>query len=344
VSFTHTFEPRPTCSDGVHSETLDALDSDIVVEKVPTSPGEASKNLHNVAYGVHAGPSDESCAGRMSAKSTVRTVGQYKKDGAYMVKSGHSFRIPRSAWGVAAIMPITCEVHGCRDWFRVCFLSYSCLMLSACTQMSFVYGIRSITLRGQDVSCDELAMDASLVILCLVIYLMSVLNDMEETLDLAELYFDMIPTVPGHSQVLYFDEDSNIVCGGFSRCRKKLLALCLLAPKFIIAVFLGYNGTLYLASSANDSELLLNTLALEFVLGVDEMIYHSIAPMSTRSIMLQIPAFRTQERRAFFRWADAISPIIKIGFCIWLARYSMFLVNPQTADCVGLWWAASDGA
>jgi len=281
----------------------------------------------------------------MSARSTVKTVGQYgvTKDGIYMVKSGHTTRIPRSAWGVAAIMPIVAEAGNCREWFRVSFLSYLCLILSAGTQVSFVFGIESITDRNANSSCDELAMDANLVILCLVIYLMSVLNDMEETLDLAELYLDMIPTTKtGRSELLYFDDDNNIANGGFSCFRKLVMTILILLPKFIIAVFLGINGTFYLAASANDSELLLNTLALEFVLGVDEMVYVSMAPMSTRSIMLQIPPFRTEKRRAFFRWADAISPIIKVLLCIWVSRLALFYVNPLTADCVLPWWLQDD--
>jgi len=311
----------------------DCLDKEL--EEVPTTPTEGSRaqQLRSAAEAMQPSKTQEQDQD-MNMMGSMHTIGQHKLDGAYAVKGFHSTRIPRSAWGVAAVMPIVSEVHTCGDWFRVCFLSYFCLVLSAGTQMSFVYGIKSITGDQEEVTCDTLAMHASLVLLCLIIYLLSVLNDIEETFDLAEVYFDMIPTVPGRSEILYFDEDNNIACGGFSMGRKFFLGTCVLLMKLVIAVLLGIHGTVYLAASATDSELLLNTLALEFVLGVDEMIYASLAPMSTRSIMLQIPPFKTQQRRAFFRWADAISPLFKVLFCIYSSRWAMFMVNPETAACI----------
>merc|ERR1712226_1418084 len=157
----------------------------------------------------------------------------------------HQTRIPRSAWGVAAVMPILSEVNTCGDWFRVCFLSYFCLALSVAAQLAFVQGVKSITIKEANVSCDDLAMDANLVLLCLIIYLLTVFNDVEETFDLAEVYFQMIPTTSGRSEVLLFDEDNNIAAGGFSMPRKIFLGLFVLLLKLAIGILFGIHGTVY---------------------------------------------------------------------------------------------------
>lgn len=334
VELDNVFEGRPTCSEDMHSDDLNKEIEEVITASREPSPvllGNTAPVGHLRSAAAALPQSDTQDMTMMN--SMPHTIGQHKKDGAYTLQGGHSVRIPRSAWGVAAIMPIVSEVHSCGDWFRVRFLSYFCLALSAGTQIAFVVGIKSIIV-DDDVTCDNLAMHASLVLLCLVIYMLSVLNDIEETFDLAEVYFDMVPTVSGRSQVLFFDEDGNVATGGFSFIRKSVLAIVVLLLKFGIGVLLGYHGTVYLASSATDDELLLNTLALEFVLNVDEMIYASLAPMSTRSLMLQIPPFRTQRRRAFFRWVDAISPIFKVMLCFFASRWAMFVVNPATAACI----------
>lgn len=273
-------------------------------------------------------------SGDMNLMKSTHTVGQHKEDGAYTVKATHTTRIPKSAWGVAAVMPILAEVNSCGDWFRVCFLSYFCLVLSVAAQLAFVWGVKSITVVDETVTCDKLAMDANLVLLCLIIYLLTVFNDIEETFDLAEVYFQMIPTTPGRSEVLLFDEDNNIAAGGFSLPRKIFLGLFILLLKLVIGILFGIHGTVYLAASATDSELLLNTLALEFVLGVDEMVYASLAPNSTRSIMYHAPPFRAKQRHRFFRYIDSVAPINKVLFSLWASRWTMFTVNPATAECI----------
>jgi len=328
-----TMPAMPTAPQVGPDDVLGAMPSeglDVELQHVSTTSvqGSSAEALRTSAV------ANEASSGQEVAVVKTHTVGQQKEGGVYAVKASHVTRIPRSAWGVAAVMPILAEVHTCGDWFRVCFLSYFCLCLSAGAQLAFVYGIKSITLEGVDATCDDLAMHANLVLLCIIIYLLTVFNDIEETFDLAEVYWDMIPTVPGRSEVLYFDDDNKIVAGGMSFTRKALLGVFVLLLKFLVAVLFGIHGTVYLASSATDDELLLNTLALEFVLGVDEMVYTSLAPTSTRSIMLQVPPFRTEKRRAFFRYVDSISPINKILFSMWASRWTMFAVNPATAECI----------
>eukprot|EP00929_Paragymnodinium_shiwhaense_P123784 TRINITY_DN9803_c0_g1_i1.p1 TRINITY_DN9803_c0_g1~~TRINITY_DN9803_c0_g1_i1.p1 ORF type:complete len:343 (+),score=35.80 TRINITY_DN9803_c0_g1_i1:45-1073(+) len=270
-------------------------------------------------------------------QTSPRKRGEYLKER----KSTKYFvaRVPKSAYSVAAIMPVLAEVNSCYDWFRVCMLSYMGVIINALFQLSFVRGIREITVKHGALTCEDLAMDPDLVILCVVVYLLSIWNDIEETFDMAELYFDLIPTVRGRSETLGFDDDNNVISGGMSILRKVAIGVFILLLKLIIALCLANYGVTYLVSSANDSELLLNTLALEFILSVDEMIYDSMAPMSTRSLMKQLPPFKTNTRRPFFRWADSIGPLVKVTFCFWISRFAMEYNNPGTAECVRpAWW------
>lgn len=82
--------------------------------------------------------------------------------------------------------------------------------------------------------------------------------------------------------VLKDEEDTILVVQLTSRVQALLWAT-LLIPKFVIAIALTIVGTVWLAATDSYSDLILNALALQFVVQVDELLFKGLLPESIRS-------------------------------------------------------------
>jgi hypothetical protein len=64
-----------------------------------------------------------------------------------------------------------------------------------------------------------------------------------------------------------------------SRCTRLFIYLLVIIPKLLIVLILMFIGCRWLAATESFSDLILNALALEFVIGVDELVYENFAPV-----------------------------------------------------------------
>merc|ERR1711879_223620 len=97
-----------------------------------------------------------------------------------------------------------------------------------------------------------------------------------------------LPRAPQAWDMLLFAETKSFALGG--RCYivslthtvRALVIIFVVLPRTIIAFYLSELGCRWLSSSASFSAMVLNSLALGFVIAIDEQIYHSILPLATR--------------------------------------------------------------
>ncbi|CAE8649769.1 unnamed protein product [Polarella glacialis] len=120
--------------------------------------------------------------------------------------------------------------------------------------------------------------------------LLWVLTQMQEIRGVERL-MRMISNLRGcnkNSEMLHFSESGSFAMGG--KCHIKAMTIparvcvytlvCL--PRIAIACYLLVLGCRWLAASDDFGEMILNSLALSFVIGIDELIYDSILPVATR--------------------------------------------------------------
>ena len=69
---------------------------------------------------------------------------------------------------------------------------------------------------------------------------------------------------------------------------KMCIALFVLLPRLVIAVSLGYVGTKFLAITADMTELILNAVALVFVLDIDEAVYECFVPRRAHALLANL--------------------------------------------------------
>eukprot|EP00438_Fugacium_kawagutii_P025228 Skav230241 [mRNA] locus=scaffold1818:103500:105961:- [translate_table: standard] len=65
---------------------------------------------------------------------------------------------------------------------------------------------------------------------------------------------------------------------------KCLMTLFVLLPKICVAVFLAYIGCRWLAATQSFGDLILNALALEFVIGIDDLMYEAFTPLDVTPV------------------------------------------------------------
>ncbi|CAK8997966.1 Anaphase-promoting complex subunit 1 (APC1) (Cyclosome subunit 1) (Mitotic checkpoint regulator) (Testis-specific gene 24 protein) [Durusdinium trenchii] len=84
--------------------------------------------------------------------------------------------------------------------------------------------------------------------------------------------------------------DQNVQFTRMSRMRRNLLFLCVVFPRGLVAVVLMDTGTRYLANTIALEDLILNAVALAFILDLDELIESAFAPRRARFLLDEINA------------------------------------------------------
>lgn len=69
--------------------------------------------------------------------------------------------------------------------------------------------------------------------------------------------------------------------------------------RFAVAFTIMYAGVMFLAVTISLEDILLNAIALEFILNVDELLYNAMAPMKTRRLLLLLRPLALKKGRAF---------------------------------------------
>lgn len=117
-----------------------------------------------------------------------------------------------------------------------------------------------------------------------------------ETLDMYwwVMYMKTTPNTE-QMQVLYDVEsgEPTEIASGLSKWFKWFVYLCIILPKFAIGVLLWWYGASYVAMSENNSELILNTVAVLFVLEIDDQLYKVTVPSAIRAVFEALPPVKT---------------------------------------------------
>ena len=118
-------------------------------------------------------------------------------------------------------------------------------------------------------------------VLALTVWIMSIVNDLSHTISLHRAVYEVWDGAVEETSLKY-DEDGEIVITAVSTSRMLCVTLVLLA-RVGVATMLLYAGSLWLVYTASLQDLMLNAVALEFVLNVDEAIYATLAPLSLKA-------------------------------------------------------------
>ena len=113
------------------------------------------------------------------------------------------------------------------------------------------------------------------------------------------------------------------------RWRLVFVGITLLGRVFIVGCLL-VTGVLFLAHTISLSDLLLNAMALEIVLKLDEMIFTALAPRRLATLMASTKV-RSVQRGLCLAGLDATPVVLLAGTILMLVLTASFLLQPQAA-------------
>lgn len=104
---------------------------------------------------------------------------------------------------------------------------------------------------------------------------------------------------------------------GISRCYKMWSMLTIAIPKLALALILAMYGSEYIAKSGDQESMIQNTLAVNFVLQVDMILYHAFTSEHTKASLSHMdPVIRAVSNRVrLLTWAmnTVVYPLMVLG-------------------------------
>mmetsp|Transcript_4597 Transcript_4597/g.10793 ORF Transcript_4597/g.10793 Transcript_4597/m.10793 type:complete len:828 (-) Transcript_4597:38-2521(-) len=158
-----------------------------------------------------------------------------------------------------------------------------------------------------------------------------------------------LPSLTVDDEFEAVDEEGTIEIMGIRPCMRWIALIVLCGPRFVVMGFLAYVGCQYLAQTPSLSDIVLNAVALAFVLDVDELVANVLLTEKLRGLLTKIsPLSCGTTRSAFapvldlFRYALTVGVIV--GACIvWLVPFQANVEAAAMALCGGYQDFSFDG-
>lgn len=202
---------------------------------------------------------------------------------------------------------------------------WSILFLCEMIQIGFIIFIASLV-KNNIPLVEGCPTPDLLRLLSIFVFSSYIFTDIMETIEIA-LYFKNIPTREADDEIYKYlvrfrsDIKKGNIMGpaekftddyGISRLLKLAILFFSIIPKFGIATGLWYFGCGYLQYSSDNSELILNTVSLLFILDIDDILFISLIPELVRKMMDALPVV-TVPLNSYFA---VLSQQLRIGFVI----------------------------
>lgn len=115
-----------------------------------------------------------------------------------------------------------------------------------------------------------------------------------------------------------------------NRMARFLMTVFVLLPKIIVAMLLAYIGCRWLAATQSFGDLILNALALEFVIGIDDLMYEAFTPLDVRQFIEQTKFAHLPKADHGAHSDETIAELLRstvllVGIVIWAFVYLNYL-------------------
>lgn len=146
----------------------------------------------------------------------------------------------------------------------------------------------------------------------MVVWTFHILQDIKETMD----YMSTIYELPSlhkieDSSAAWQEDDRTLVVTAVGGVVRFYFQVCVLLPKLFIACALWLIGARWLTATASSQDLILNAMALGFIVNFDELLYAAVIARGTKEkvamITLKLPAPPSGERAVFLNILDMVA-------------------------------------
>eukprot|EP00930_Biecheleria_cincta_P101022 TRINITY_DN92654_c0_g1_i1.p1 TRINITY_DN92654_c0_g1~~TRINITY_DN92654_c0_g1_i1.p1 ORF type:complete len:286 (+),score=49.77 TRINITY_DN92654_c0_g1_i1:72-929(+) len=191
-------------------------------------------------------------------------------------------------------------------------------------QAVLIYGVKLMTEDMPDHTCTD--GNFALRVVCVCLFTIACLSDLSKTYSM-HLWLQRLPaskrTAEGLQLIMfdkfYEDEDYKVQ---YPNCKAKtgitvvvrsLLYAFVLLPKVAVAVGLLVFGTPYVAQAAGNEAIIMNSVALAFVMDVDDMVFTFVATGDLKQILDSLPPLTLEIEEyvgagSLARWIQTLWP------------------------------------
>ncbi|CAE7836120.1 hmu [Symbiodinium sp. CCMP2592] len=146
-----------------------------------------------------------------------------------------------------------------------------------------------------------------------------------------------LPSLKTEDEFEEVTEDGEIVVRGISPCLRFVAFVTLIVPRLFIMTSLAVVGSIYVAQTASLADIVLNCLALAFVLDVDELVAQVLLTEKLRGLLTKIQPIdcgKTKSVRAPFQDVFRLGlTFAGVGFCVVMILFP-FKENVESAAAV----------
>ena len=194
------------------------------------------------------------------------------------------------------------------------------LALNVVIQISFVQYLER-AYAGLDV-CD-IETDLVLRYLALAAFVAGMIFEVFECIEMF-IWTYQVKTEESHQplQLLIKEDGSKELASGLTICQKLLFALLAVSTKLGISIYLFLVGAEFVVMSATHSDLILNCLAMLFVVEIDDMIYQGFTPSFLKEVIEDLPPVRLE---GFKRAAFQLCGLPWLKLLLWLVSVHLII-------------------
>eukprot|EP00929_Paragymnodinium_shiwhaense_P080873 TRINITY_DN4221_c0_g1_i1.p1 TRINITY_DN4221_c0_g1~~TRINITY_DN4221_c0_g1_i1.p1 ORF type:complete len:598 (+),score=92.95 TRINITY_DN4221_c0_g1_i1:115-1908(+) len=188
------------------------------------------------------------------------------------------------------------------EWLGRSYRAYFLHVLNVALQLGCIWLLGRLTLwqwnNMELVDCYEL--EPVPLMCCIFCFLCTIINEVEECEDMITILVRIMPTTTVTTPIKFvFDHEGylhhDFSEGGMSVYRKVFLLIIVILPRFLIALAVMVVGSLYVAMSTSNTEMLLNCVALVFILDIDDLLFKTLASNEKVRILNSMPVFESDE-------------------------------------------------
>jgi len=215
-------------------------------------------------------------------------------------EKGLHLEIPESIYGAAMILPMIENIgNSTRQRFMITLQLFIAVATNVYVQAYMVYKVYDMYKQKEEDMGECAGYIENLFnlrLLCITIYAGYVMADLSETLKMG-LFVYNFQTAQTWEYLEYVIEEDEVTgegerefATGMTKPYKAFCYICLIFPKFCVAMSLLTYGTGYVVNSDAGEDLVLNALALGFVLEIDEMFYNYFLTVQMQDVLADVPA------------------------------------------------------
>jgi len=203
---------------------------------------------------------------------------------------------------IISVLSADGEKYQCGSKF--CFISwwtalwhYFLLVVNVVIQLVFIsFAWQMVLEEPRDTACHQQQL---LLFVCFILFTIGINKDIRETI-LMSLWVKEFPTSEEVEELEYVEKEDGEkeLISGIPMWYKLFVVFFVLLPKAGLALLLWLVGGVYLVRSDSVETLILNSVALFFVMEIDEMIWKNLIPTEHQLITIEeFPAMKSPLKR-----------------------------------------------